>query len=31
MQSGTSVNFVIGVIHAGGQVHQVATLTMAAR
>jgi len=31
MQSGTSVNFVIGVIHAGGQVNQVATLTMAAR
>lgn len=31
MQSGTSVNFVIGVIHAGEQVHQVATLTMAAR
>jgi serine protease Do len=31
IQSGTSVNFVIGVIHAGGQVHQVATLTMAAR
>jgi serine protease Do len=31
MQSGTSVNFVIGVIHARGQVHQVATLTMAAR
>lgn len=31
MRSGTSVNFVIGVIHAGGQVHQVATLTMAAR
>jgi serine protease Do len=31
MQSGTSVSFVIGVIHAGGQVHQVATLTMAAR
>jgi len=31
MQSGTSVNFVIGVIHAAGQVRQVATLTMAAR
>jgi serine protease Do len=31
MQSGTSANFVIGVIHAAGQVHQVATLTMAAR
>jgi serine protease Do len=31
IQSGTSLNFVIGVIHAGGQVHQVATLTMAAR
>src|SRR5437762_43529 len=31
MQSGTSVNFVIGVIHAAGQVQQVATLTMAAR
>ena len=31
MQSGTSVNFVIGVIHAAGQAHQVATLTMAAR
>ena len=31
MQSGTSVNFAIGVIHARGQVHQVATLTMAAR
>jgi serine protease Do len=31
MQSGTSVNFVIGVIHAGEQVHHVATLTMAAR
>jgi serine protease Do len=31
MQSGTSVNFVIGVIHAGGQVHQVATLTIEAR
>jgi serine protease Do len=31
MQSGTSVNFVIGVIHAGGEVHQVATLTLAAR
>ena len=31
MQSGTSMNFVIGVIHAAGQVRQVATLTMAAR
>ena len=31
IQSGTSVNFVIGVIHAAGQVRQVATLTMAAR
>jgi len=31
IQSGTSVNFVIGVIHARGQVRQVATLTMAAR
>jgi S1-C subfamily serine protease len=31
MQSGTSVNFVIGVIHAAGQVRHVATLTMAAR
>jgi len=31
MQSGTSVNFAIGVIHAAGQVRQVATLTMAAR
>ncbi len=31
MHSGTSVNFVIGVIHAAGQVRQVATLTMAAR
>jgi serine protease Do len=31
MQSGTSVDFVIGVIHAAGQVRQVATLTMAAR
>jgi serine protease Do len=31
MQSGTSVNFVIGVIHVAGQVRQVATLTMAAR
>jgi serine protease Do len=31
MQSGTSVNFVIGVIDAGEQVHHVATLTMAAR
>src|SRR6266704_3681487 len=30
IQSGTSVNFVIGVIHAAGQVRQVATLTMAA-
>jgi serine protease Do len=31
IQSGTSVNFVIGVIHTAGQVRQVATLTMAAR
>src|SRR5437660_1734218 len=31
MQSGTSVNFVIGVIHVAGQVRQVATLTIAAR
>src|SRR5438552_13904439 len=30
-QSGASVNFAIGVIRAGGQSHQVGTLTMTAR